>query len=117
MEEVLRQAQTVQSGFSGDRTEHVLWRLANGAVDGISPKLAVVMIGTNNTGQRQDPAEATAAGVRAIVDDLQRRLPKTTILLLAVFQESRMPTASSDSSTSRSTNASPSSPTALAFTF
>jgi len=72
-------------GFSGDRTEHVLWRLANGAVDGISPKLAVVMIGTNNTGQRQDPAEDTAAGVKAIIDDLGKRLPRTRVLLLAIF--------------------------------
>jgi len=78
-------------GFSGDRTEHVLWRLAHGAVDGISPKLAVIMIGTNNTGHRQDPPEETTAGVRAIVEDLQRRLPKTKILLLAIFPRSARP--------------------------
>ena len=72
-------------GFSGDRTEHVLWRLANGAVEGISPKLAVVMIGTNNTGHRMDPAEDTAAGVAAIVKDLRTRLPKTKVLVLAIF--------------------------------
>ncbi len=81
-------------GYSGDRTEHVLWRLAHGEVDGISPKLAVVMIGTNNTGQRKDPAEATAEGIRAIVDDLRRRLPKTKILLLAIFP--REPHANGD---------------------
>jgi beta-glucosidase len=72
-------------GFSGDRTENVLWRLQHGAVDGISPKLAVVMIGTNNTGHRQDEPAHTAAGVRAILDELQTRLPKTKILLLAIF--------------------------------
>ncbi len=72
-------------GFSGDRTENVLWRLQHGAVDGISPKLAIVMIGTNNTGHRQDDPKDTAAGIRAILDDLQTRLPKTKILLLAIF--------------------------------
>ncbi len=72
-------------GFSGDRTENVLWRLDHGAVDGISPKLAVVMIGTNNTGHRQDPAEQTAAGIKAIVNQLRKRLPETNVLLLAIF--------------------------------
>jgi beta-glucosidase len=72
-------------GFSGDRTENVLWRLQHGAVDGIAPKLAVIMIGTNNTGHRQDKPEHTAAGVRAILDELQTRLPEMKILVLAIF--------------------------------
>ncbi|MFT7642861.1 MAG: lysophospholipase L1-like esterase [Pirellulaceae bacterium] len=72
-------------GYSGDRTEHVLWRLANGEADGISPKAAVIMIGTNNTGHRQDPPEQTAAGIKAIIADLRKRLPETKLLLLAVF--------------------------------
>ncbi len=72
-------------GFSGDRTEHVVWRLQNGAVEGISPKLAVIMIGTNNTGHRQDRPAYTAAGIQMIIDELQNRLPETKILLLAVF--------------------------------
>lgn len=72
-------------GFSGDRTENVLWRLQHGAVQGISPKLAVIMIGTNNTGHRQDPPEETAAGILAIITELQKQLPETKILLLAVF--------------------------------
>ena len=72
-------------GFSGDRTEQVIWRLQHGAVDGISPKLAVIMIGTNNTGHRQDPAAETALGIKQIIQELQDRLPKTKILLLAVF--------------------------------
>jgi hypothetical protein len=40
---------TVNMGFSGDRTQHVLWRLDNGHIDGIDPKLATIMIGTNNS--------------------------------------------------------------------
>jgi len=82
---------TVNLGFSGDRTEHVLWRLQNGEIQGISPKVAVIMIGTNNTGHRQDPAAETAAGIRAIINELQDRLPDTRILLLAVFPRSATP--------------------------
>lgn len=72
-------------GFSGDRTENVLWRLQHGAIDGISPKLVVVMIGTNNTGHRQDPADQTAAGVAAILGELDQRVPDAKVLLLAIF--------------------------------
>lgn len=72
-------------GFSGDRTEQVIWRLQNGEVDGISPKLAVIMIGTNNVGHRQDPPAETAAGIKTIVGELRKRLPKTKLLLLAIF--------------------------------
>jgi len=78
-------------GFSGDRTEQVLWRLQNGAVKGLSPKLAVVMIGTNNTGHRQDKPAETAAGVKLILKELRERLPKTKVLLLAIFPRGAEP--------------------------
>jgi lysophospholipase L1-like esterase len=74
----------VNLGIGGDQTCHVLWRLDNGNIAGISPKLAVVMIGTNNVGSGQT-SEQTAAGVKAIVDKLRTKLPQTNILLLAVF--------------------------------
>ena len=73
----------INMGFSGDRTQHVIWRLQNGHLEGISPRLAVVMIGTNNSGD--DPSEETAEGVRAIVQELLTALPDTRVLLLAVF--------------------------------
>ena len=76
---------TLNIGFSGDRTEHVLWRFQNGAIDDIDPKLAVVMIGTNNTGHRMDPADETALGIQFILSELKERLPDTKVLLLAVF--------------------------------
>ena len=72
-------------GFSGDRTEQVIWRLQHGEIEGISPRLAVVMIGTNNTGHRQDPPKQTAAGIKAILGELKKRTPKTKVLLLAIF--------------------------------
>jgi beta-glucosidase len=78
----------VNLGFKGDGTEHVLWRLDHGEIKGIAPKLVVVMIGTNNTGTRQDPPEETAAGIRAILTTLRARLPVTKILLLGVFPRS-----------------------------
>lgn len=73
-------------GISGDRTQHVLWRLDHGEVDGIKPKAVVVMIGTNNLGNppRSTP-EQTAAGVKCVVEKLREKLPESKILLLGVF--------------------------------
>jgi beta-glucosidase len=75
----------VSLGFSGDRTENLLWRLDHGEIERITPKLVVVMIGTNNTGTRRDPPEETASGIQAILTTLRTRLPGTKILLLGVF--------------------------------
>ncbi len=75
----------INMGFSGDLTEHVLWRLENGQVDGISPKAAVLMIGTNNAARNQYTPEQIADGIRAIVCTLRSKLPQTKILLLAIF--------------------------------
>ncbi len=73
----------VNLGIGGDRTQHVLWRLDNGNVEGISPKAAVLMIGTNNSGTNS-PVQI-AEGVAAVVKKLQEKLPKTKILVLAIF--------------------------------
>ncbi len=75
-------------GIGGDRTQHVLWRIQNGELEGIAPKLAVVMIGTNNGG---DSAEDVAAGITAIVKEIQKRSPKTKILLLGIFPRNEKP--------------------------
>lgn len=79
----------VNLGISGDRTEHVLWRLDNGNIAGISPKLAVIMIGTNNCGS--NTAEEIATGVEAIVKKLRDKLPQTKILLLSIFPREEKP--------------------------
>lgn len=73
----------VNLGIGGDRTQHVLWRLDNGNIDGIKPKLAVLMIGTNNSGS--NTSEQIAEGVKAIVEKLRTKLPETKVLVLAVF--------------------------------
>jgi len=72
-------------GYSGDRTEHVLWRLQNGEIDGISPKVIVMMIGTNNVGHRKEASEKTAAGIKAILDIIKTKQPQTKVLLLGIF--------------------------------
>ena len=73
----------VNLGIGGDRTQHVIWRLDNDNVKNISPKAAVIMIGTNNSGS--NTPEQIAEGVAAIVKQLRTKLPKTQVLLLAVF--------------------------------
>lgn len=78
-------------GFSGDRTENVLWRLQHGEVNGIDPELAILMIGTNNTGHRQDSPDCTAKGIEMILDELEKRLPDTEVLLLAIFPREASP--------------------------
>ena len=79
------QHKAINLGFGGDRTEHLLWRIKYGAFEKIKPKVAVMMIGTNNTGHLQTPASETALGVKACLDELRMRLPGTKILLLSVF--------------------------------
>ncbi|HLX70941.1 MAG TPA: platelet-activating factor acetylhydrolase IB subunit [Verrucomicrobiae bacterium] len=75
-------------GISGDRTEHVLWRIENGELDGIEPKVIVLMIGTNNSGGSES-ADQIAEGVEKIVSEMRAKCPKSKILLLAIFPRNR----------------------------
>ena len=80
----------INMGVSGDRTEHVLWRFEQGQLEGIKAKVAVVMIGTNNSGKKKDGSEAYSdtdilEGVTAVVTEIRRRQPETRILLLGIF--------------------------------
>ena len=78
-------------GFSGDRTEHVLWRLAHGELVGLTPKVIVIMIGTNNIGHGSSNPAETAAGVKAIVNTLRAKIPSAKILLLGIFPRDEKP--------------------------
>jgi beta-glucosidase len=78
-------------GFGGDRTENVLWRFQHGALENMSPKLVVMMIGTNNTGHRHENPATTAAGIKNLLNELQQRLPNAKVLLLAVFPRDAKP--------------------------
>ncbi len=75
-------------GIGGDRTQHVLWRLQNGELEGITPKLCMLMIGTNNG---KDPAEDVAAGITAIVKEIHTKSPTTKVLLLGIFPRGEKP--------------------------
>ncbi len=83
------QYQPANFGIGGDRTQHVLWRIENGELEGVKPKAVVLMIGTNNTSL--DSAEAIAKGVTKIVQTIRTKLPETKILLLAVFPRGDRP--------------------------
>ncbi|MHC4388734.1 MAG: platelet-activating factor acetylhydrolase IB subunit [Planctomycetota bacterium] len=89
-EEYYGHRNAVNLGIGGDRTGHVLWRLDNGNIDGISPKVAVVMIGTNNHPPR-NTGEEIADGIIAICKKLRTKLPKTKILLLGIFPRGAKP--------------------------
>jgi beta-glucosidase len=81
-------------GISGDRTQQVLWRLQNGNIDGIAPKVAIVMIGQNNG--PFNTGEEIGAGIAAIVQTLRNKLPQTKILVLAIFPRGEKPTPERD---------------------
>ncbi len=82
----------VNLGYGWDRTENVLWRVGPGEeLDGAKPKVAVIMIGTNNLGLNQ-PADI-AAGITAICALIHQRLPATKILLLGIFPRGEKPDA------------------------
>jgi lysophospholipase L1-like esterase len=73
-------------GIGGDRTQHVLWRIENGELDGISPKVVVLLIGVNNGGK-----PAVFPGIKKIVEEIRVRLPASKILLLGVFPHGNDP--------------------------
>jgi len=83
--------QAANFGIGGDRTQHVLWRIQNGELEGIEPKVVVLMIGTNNASSASD--DEIVQGVTAIVEELRKRLPKAKVLLLGVFPRGEKPNA------------------------
>jgi lysophospholipase L1-like esterase len=70
-------------GIGGDRTENVLWRLSQGQMNGIHPKLILLMIGTNNLGSNTN--EQIAEGVKAIIEQYRKLCPDATILVQGIL--------------------------------
>lgn len=72
-------------GIGSDHTQHVLWRLEHGNLDGLKPKAAVVLIGVNNIPDDKNSPRQVLEGVTAVVKSLREKLPQTQVLLLAIF--------------------------------
>jgi lysophospholipase L1-like esterase len=77
------QYQVANFGIGGDRTEHVIWRIENGELDGLTPKVTVLMLGTNNSATHT--AAEIAAADKKIVEMIRAKMPSTKVLVLAVF--------------------------------
>ena len=88
-DEYYSQRNAVNIGIGGDKIENILWRLDHGNIDGISPKLIVLLAGTNNAAD--NTAEEIADGIVAIIDKLQLKLPASEILLLSIFPRGEHP--------------------------
>lgn len=76
-------------GWGGDTTQNVLWRLEHGELDGVNPKVIVLMIGTNNVGGSPPPdeeafAEDVSRGIRAILDLCRQKAPQARIILVGI---------------------------------
>jgi lysophospholipase L1-like esterase len=81
-------------GWGGDRTENILWRLDNGELDGVKPKVIVLLAGTNNVGRQPGDGakvEDVTRGVRAIIDACRKKAPEATIVLTAIFPRNDNP--------------------------
>ena len=79
-------------GIPGDTNQQLLWRLANGQMNGIHPKLILLLIGTNNLGVNTD--EEIVEGIKAIVDQYRKLCPDAVILLQGIFPRERLASAS-----------------------
>jgi beta-glucosidase len=75
--------QPANFGVGGDAVQNLLWRVQNGQIDGIKPRVIVLFIGTNNV--PTNTSSETAAAIGKVIDVIQSKLPQTKILLLAIF--------------------------------
>jgi lysophospholipase L1-like esterase len=71
-------------GWGGDQTQNILWRLDNGELDGINPKVVVLLAGTNNVGH-QAGADDVTRGLQAIVRVIQAKAPMATVIVMGIF--------------------------------
>ena len=75
-------------GWGADRTQNILWRLENGELDGVNPKVIVILAGTNNIGSQPGGTGKVAditRGLTAIVERCRQRAPRATIIWTAIF--------------------------------
>src|ERR1700689_18016 len=78
-------------GWGADRVENILWRLENGELDNVNPKVIVLLAGTNNVGNKLPPdgidsaAANVTKGIEAVVRVMQSKAPKAVIILTGIF--------------------------------
>ena len=78
-------------GWGGDTTQNILWRLNNGELDNVNPKIIVLLAGTNNVGNKSpqgndDPrVDDITSGIKAVLDVCRKKAPKATIVLMGIF--------------------------------
>jgi lysophospholipase L1-like esterase len=78
-------------GWGGDRTQNILWRLNNGELEGVNPKVVVLMAGTNNIGSKTVPGSEAAViadvtkGLQAVVEAIRSKAPNATIIVTGIF--------------------------------
>jgi len=85
------QYRSANFGVGGDATQNLLWRLQNGDVGQLAPRLIVVLIGINNLGREEHGPEEACAGVLAVVSFLRKSFPRSRILLNAILPPDREP--------------------------
>jgi cephalosporin-C deacetylase len=77
-------------GWGADKTQHMLWRLRNGELDGVNPKIVVLMAGTNNVGKAAplgnagERAAEVVRGVKAVVGEIRQRAPDATVIVTGI---------------------------------
>jgi lysophospholipase L1-like esterase len=73
-------------GWGGDNTANILWRLQNGELDGVNPRVIVLLAGTNDVGNNPDESKIppVADGIKAILDVMREKAPSATIILTAI---------------------------------
>ncbi len=77
-------------GWGADKTQHMLWRLQNGELDGVNPRIVVLMAGTNNVGRStplgdiEERAADVARGVSAVVREIRKRAPDATVVITGI---------------------------------
>ncbi len=78
-------------GWGADQTQNILWRLENGELDGVNPKVVFLLAGTNNVGDLSAPGDARARaeditrGLQAILHVIQEKAPAATIIVMGIF--------------------------------
>ncbi|MBN2068437.1 MAG: hypothetical protein JW739_02260 [Opitutales bacterium] len=80
-------------GWGGDSTHHMLWRIQNGELDGLSPKVFVILAGTNNIGKGEHPERAAdaAEGVAALIDICLKKSPDSKVVVMGIFPRNDSP--------------------------